>query len=175
MSNQSEQSPKKRGPKKGAPNAGRPKTTVEERLNKKTFTSITIQKLYEKGLTDKQVADILEMSERQLTTWKQDEYFSSILKQAKEVADDMVCQSLFKNAIGYSRIRKKPFHYQGKIYYGEEEEFYKGETAAQFIWLKNRRPDEWRDKIENTGNTNELDVGEVHVHIHGSKSKLLDD
>ena len=37
------------------------------------------------------------------------------------------------------------------IEYAEEEVFIPGNTTAQIFWLKNRRPDKWREKQHETG------------------------
>ena len=51
--------------------------------------------------------------------WARDGF--NALKKGKEVVDFEVENALFKNAIN-------------------------GDTTAQIFWLKNRRPDKWRDK-----------------------------
>lgn len=74
------------------------------------------------GLTDEQIAENIGITAATLYEWKK--RFSDIseaLKKGKEVVDFEVENALFKNAIN-------------------------GDTTAQIFWLKNRRPDKWRDK-----------------------------
>ena len=83
------------------------------------------------GLSEKQIAQNIGISESTLREWKK-KYpaFSAALKRGKEVVDYAVENALLKKAIG-------------------------GDTGAICFWLKNRRPDKWRDKPEpknSTGN-----------------------
>lgn len=67
--------------------------------------------------------------------------------------------ALFKSATGYTVKVMKPMKLkeekqkvgEGRIVterveYVEEEVYIPPQTAAQVFWLKNRRPDKWRDK-----------------------------
>lgn len=76
------------------------------------------------GNTDEQISEQLNISRSTLSLWKNVHGFSDILKECKEVADDMVEMSLLDNAINNQNV------------------------TAQIFWLKNRRPSEWRDKVE---------------------------
>lgn len=74
------------------------------------------------GLTDEQIAHNAGITAKTLYEWKNK--YSSIcksLKKGKEVVDFQVENALLKNALN-------------------------GDTTAQIFWLKNRRPDKWRDK-----------------------------
>ena len=74
------------------------------------------------GLTDEQIAKNMGISYSTLKEWK-NKYsaISATLKKGKEVVDYEVENALLKSALG-------------------------GNTTAQIFWLKNRRPDKWRDK-----------------------------
>ena len=99
------------------------------------------------GLTDKQLAKYFECSEATLNTWKK-RYpkFLESLKKGKEIADGEVALSLFKRACGYSHPEEKVFCNEGHITTHETIKHYPPDTAACFIWLKNRAG--WRDRHE---------------------------
>lgn len=113
------------------------------------------------GLVDKQIAANIGVSERTFTNWKS-KYpsISSVLKKGKEVVDRQVENALLRRALGYEYEEVKE-----KFEYGEitERTVTKKEvvpdTTAQIFWLKNRKPDKWRDKpdYEDTSAINKLD------------------
>lgn len=78
------------------------------------------------GLTDDQIAHNIGISRATYYDWKNKHPdFLDALKRSKEVADYEVESALFKKA---------------KM----------GDTTAQIFWLKNRRPEKWRDKADMT-------------------------
>lgn len=83
------------------------------------------------GLTDEQIAKKIGISRETLNQWKH-KYadISDTLKKGKEVVDYEVENALLDSALA-------------------------GNTTAQIFWLKNRRPDKWRDKppVDNTNTT----------------------
>ena len=88
------------------------------------------------GLTDKQIGNNIGISQATLYEWKkQFPELSDTLKKSKDVVDRMVENALFKNAI-------------------------EGNTTAQIFWLKNRKPDKWREKpaYEDTSELDKLDA-----------------
>lgn len=113
------------------------------------------EKLCKLGATDRELADFFQVSESTLNLWKlEHEAFSESLKHGKEIADKRVEQSLYHRAMGYSHQAVKIFHEKGEpepviVNYIEH---YPPDTTACIFWLKNRKPEEWRDvqKIEQT-------------------------
>lgn len=125
---------------------GRP-TKYHDRL-----TMLAARLLAEKGMTDVQIAEELEVTEATITGWKKKypDFFSS-LKEGKSSADDKVEAALYQRAIGFVNPKAvKIFMPQGapEPIYAPYEEYYAPDVAAAFIWLKNRRPEKWRDKHE---------------------------
>jgi hypothetical protein len=57
-------------------------------------------------------------------------------------------KSLYHRACGYSHKAVKIFQHGGQTIEHEYIERYPPDTAAAIIWLKNRRPQEWRDRME---------------------------
>lgn len=114
------------------------------------------------GLTDEDIAKNMGINVRTLYTWrdKYDQIFQS-LKEGKEVADRVIENALYKSAQGYKVTLKKAFkvhkiEYDTKtgrrkreydeIVQAEEEEYVPAQVTAQIFWLKNRKPEKWRDK-----------------------------
>ena len=105
------------------------------------------------GLTDEQIAKNMGIVAGTLYTWKNKyKEINEALKKGKEVADYEVENAMHKSAIGY-------FVEETKTYINEVEgvktrrvektkKWIPPNTAAQIFWLKNRRPDKWRDKPE---------------------------
>ena len=99
------------------------------------------------GLTDEQIAQKMGISKGTLYDWKNKfPEFSNALKNGKEVVDTLVENALLKRALGYNYLevteedgdlgyKKKTVHKQMPP-----------DVTAQIFWLKNRRPDKWRDK-----------------------------
>ena len=76
------------------------------------------------GLIDEQIAHNMGISTTTLYEWKKKySEIADTLKKTKEVVDRQVENALFKKAI-------------------------EGDTTAMIFWLKNRRPNDWRDKRE---------------------------
>jgi transcriptional regulator with XRE-family HTH domain len=112
------------------------------------------------GLTDDQIAENIGVSRSTLSEWKN--RFPDILdalKKGKEVVDIQVENALLQKALGINKIVKKPIKVKEVIYdngkrvketesieYADEEIYIPPDTTAQIFWLKNRRPDVWRDK-----------------------------
>ena len=113
------------------------------------------EKLCRLGATDKELADFFEVSVDTINEWKKVHAgFSESLKKGKGVADAEVADRLFKRACGYSHTDTKFATFEGQITDREEyEKHYPPDTIACIFWLKNRRPDLWRDKVglEHTG------------------------
>ena len=87
------------------------------------------------GLTDEQISHNIGISVKTLYVWKNEHgEICEALKKGKEVVDYEVENALLNKALG-------------------------GDTTAQIFWLKNRRPDKWRDKpIEKTSEDMEVKV-----------------
>jgi len=105
------------------------------------------RKLARLGATDMEIADFFGITDRTLYRWKI-EYsaFCQALKVPKKEADERVKRSLYQRAVGYSFTSEKVFQYQGKIVRAKTVEHCPPDVAAAFIWLKNRDPENWRDR-----------------------------
>lgn len=107
-------------------------------------------KLCALGATDADLADFFEVSIRTIERWRgEHEDFCRAVKEAKETADARVERSLYQRALGYSHDAVKIMQNAGEIVRAEYREHYPPDTTAAIFWLKNRKPEEWRDKIQN--------------------------
>ena len=98
------------------------------------------------GLTDEQISRNMGIAYSTFREWKKKySAFSAVLKRSKDVVDREVENALFKRAMGYK---------YDEVTYERGEEVKRvtkevaPDTTAQIFWLKNRKPAEWRDKIE---------------------------
>lgn len=127
---------------------GRP-TDYDESMNEQ------VMKLCLLGMTDEEISQFLEIETSTFYLWKK-KYpkFSEAIKKGKEDADAEVAHKLFRRASGYSHPETHVSNVGGEIVLTPLEKHYPPDTAAAFIWLKNRRPKTWRDKqeIEHSGN-----------------------
>ena len=116
------------------------------------------------GLTDEQIAYNVGISRSTLNSWK-DKYsdISDTLKRGKEVIDRQVENALLKRALGYEYTETT------REYIPELDEMkttkkvtkqVAPDTTAQIFWLKNRKPDKWRDKreVEDRSAVDKLDM-----------------
>lgn len=102
------------------------------------------------GATDKQIADVLGITEQTVNAWKKDHpAFSEALKTAKLAADGDVAKSLYRRALGYSHPAVKILQYEGQPVEVPYTEHYPPDTTACIFWLKNRWPSMWRDRVDN--------------------------
>lgn len=116
------------------------------------------RKLCKIGAIDKDLAEFFGVSEKTINTWKIDypEFLQS-LKGGKEMADQRVERALFERAIGYEHPSEEVFQYQGSPVRVDIIKKYAPDVVACIFWLKNRRPDLWREKpIAETDNTAEV-------------------
>lgn len=104
-------------------------------------------KLCRLGATDKELADFFGVAESTLSKWKLDfPDFSEALKAGKVAADANVADSLYRRAFGYSHPDVHISNYKGDVTITPITKHYPPETVACIFWLKNRRPDLWREK-----------------------------
>src|SRR5262249_11600614 len=110
--------------------------------------AVVARRCCERGMTDIEVADMLGIGSATLYRWKL-EYpaFSRVFKLGKAEADNRVERSLYSRAVGYDYIAEKPVMTR----HGQKTMQYRAhvppDTAAAVWYLKNRRPDRWRDSF----------------------------
>lgn len=109
------------------------------------------RKLCELGATERELADFFEVSERTLLRWRNaHKELADAVRIGKERADARVEQSLYRKALGYSFDSVKIFQHQGAPVEVPYVEHVPPDTTACIFWLKNRKPKEWRDKVDHS-------------------------
>lgn len=105
------------------------------------------------GLYDKQIAYNIGIAEDTFSTWKRErEPIRQALKKGKEVVDREVENALHKSATGYWVEEEESLI----EIIGDREKRKKritkkwvpAQAVAQIYWLKNRKPDEWKERKE---------------------------
>lgn len=146
------------------------------------------------GLTEEQIAKNMGVSRKTLFNWKESHLpILHALKKGKEVVDRQVENALLKRALGYEfeevtyePVPIKPYiNDEGKVVEYElgitkkVKKQVSPDVTAQIFWLKNRKPNEWRDKqeISHSGGLNntysELSPEERQQRIEELKKKLI--
>jgi len=115
------------------------------------------------GLTDKEMAGVLEIDVSTLGNWKNDfPEFLEAIKKGKDAADANVSKSLYERANGYDyeEVRKET---------GTSGEYTIDKTTttkkhippdvgAIAFWLKNRRGKKWNDRIPTDDTTDDKPI-----------------
>lgn len=106
------------------------------------------------GATNTDLANFFGVTHETIYAWQsQHREFSDALKLGKDEADGRVERALFHRAVGYSHEAVKIFMPAGAVAPVEAPyiEHTPPDTTAGIFWLKNRKPKEWRDRVEHTG------------------------
>lgn len=127
---------------------------------------IKIQGWARDGLIDKEIAHNIGVGYSTLREWKKlYPEIGEALRKGKEVVDRIVENALYKSAIGFMQKIKKPVRIKEVEYdpktgkkiresekwvQVEEEIYIAPQVTAQIFWLKNRKPDQWREKNDLT-------------------------
>ena len=122
------------------------------------------------GLTDKDIAEKkIGISERTFCDWKKKySAITSALKEGKAPVDTEIEDCMVRSAKGFKVKEKKAFKVkttkkkdgmeitEEHMEVVEVERYVDPVVIAQIFWLKNRKPDYWKDKRE-TVDTNAID------------------
>jgi len=113
-----------------------------------------IQFLARKGLTNEEMASVFGVTRQTFFNWqtKHKEFFDA-LNDWKDKADSEIERSLYERAFGYTHPETKVFCNNGEIITEQVTRHYPPDPTSMIFWLKNRKPDKWRDKtnIEHSG------------------------
>ena len=116
------------------------------------------------GLTDEDIAHNMHINVSTLRRWKHEHpEIADALRLGKDSADRIVENALYKSACGYTVKVRKPVRSrrveydpvtgrktaEQEVWQAVEEEIYiQPQVTAQIFWLKNRKPEQWRDKAD---------------------------
>lgn len=126
------------------------------------------------GLSNEQIAHNMGVSAKTLCEW-QNRFgeFRNAIKKGKEVVDREVENALLKRAMGYETVEeieepvedKETGETQMRVTKRVKKQI-APDVTAQIFWLKNRKPDEFRDKrdVELSGH---VDLGSVIEKARG--------
>lgn len=138
--------PVPKAPKAKKPEAKKPKKTGRP----SKFDSLDlakVEKLSKAGLTNEQLATACDIDISNWYEWlnKHDAFRESV-KDWKGESDKNVERSLYERATGYSCPETKVFSSNGVITTQEVTKYYPPDPTSIIFWLKNRQPENWRDK-----------------------------
>jgi hypothetical protein len=133
------------------------------------------------GSTNSQLARMFGVDEATIDGWMvRHPIFNRAIKYARSAADELVEASLLARARGYTHPEVKVFcaPRTGEIMTHEVVAHYPPDSTALIFWLKNRRPEQWRDKRDETNVPTEdsasqlrADLAEMERRTNGDKEK----
>lgn len=98
------------------------------------------------GGTDEDLAKMLDVSVDTINNWRISRpEFAEALEAGRDIADNRVERTLFQCAVGYEYEEEKAFLFEGVVIKERVKKFAPPQSQAQIFWLKNRRPEKWRD------------------------------
>lgn len=131
--------------------------------------------LASKGFTDEEIASLYNVSRQTVDNWKKKypSFFAS-LKDGKDIADKAVEVSLFKRARGYSHPDVNITNYKGRAIITPIIKHYPPDPTSMIFWLKNRKKEEWRDKLdhEHSGKDGEPLVFSIGVMSKEAQARI---
>ena len=125
------------------------------------------------GATDSDISKKIGVVLSTFCEWKNRfPQISEALKKGKAPVDFEVENALLKRALGFEYVEKKKVRMpDGSERIENTVKYVVPDTTAQIFWLKNRRPDKWRDKHEVTTAAQ----GQLADLIDGLKEPVTDD
>ena len=110
------------------------------------------------GLFDAQIAKNMGIGEATLYRYKANHpEIKEALRKGKEVVDIEVENAMLKRALGYTvRIVEQKIDKFGDVHECVRDVHIPGDVTAQIFWLKNRRRQQWRDKVEYSNDGGEI-------------------
>ena len=105
------------------------------------------------AMTTFEIAQHFGVSAGTLNIWvMKDPEFAVALRMARVMADERVEQALYHRAVGYSfQSEEVKIHDDGRVTRTPIIKHIPPEVGAATFWLKNRRGDVWRDKVDVSG------------------------
>ncbi len=159
---------KKKTKRKNKPGAGRPKGSIKPvrrasekqrlikihgntKLTKEIKTGIA--KLLGRGYSQVQVGKILGVSQSTINRWVAFNPDLRIdIKLQEQLATDMVERAMFDKATGNVVTHERKIEFDVNTGHEKTTEYkektHPPDTASSIFWLKNKRPDQWKDRHE---------------------------
>ena len=157
-------------------------TASATRLRKPRFKKEYTQQAYKLcllGATDSELAKFFDVTPEVLTRWKKNhEEFGRQITKGKKAADMEVALSLYQASIDRIVTTKQPIKCK-EVYYDDNgkrvekervevvavEKHIPADFRSQQFWLKNRNPNQWNDKGDDSAEPQHdiiLDLGNGH-------------
>jgi hypothetical protein len=115
--------------------------------------------------TIEQISKVVGMSQGRVRDWvTRYDSFAEAVKTVQDTADDRVVSSLYDKCIGRMVTESKDVISKGKAITLTTTRWVAGDVVAMIFWLKNRRPDAWK-------NMEEKMVANIQVNVVGSGSR----
>ena len=122
--------------------------------------------LCERGFTDQEIADLFGVTDRTLYRWKLEHpEFVQAMKIGKDVPDDRVERSLYALAIGYEHDDVDIRTAGVRIVKTKIRKHYPPHAVAAIFWLKNRRREQWRDRVDSQDGSDSPTPEKITVEV----------
>lgn len=139
------------------------------------FHPVWVEKLAKLGATDVEIADTFDVSVWTIHEWsKVYPEFSHARRQGKSLADAEVASKLFHRATGYQHEETDVKVLNGEVVLTPVVKNYPPDTNAAMFWLRNRRPDLWRDKPPEATDNDESKPVKVVVEVKDARKPDAD-
>jgi hypothetical protein len=101
------------------------------------------------GATNEELAGFFGVARRTIDNWIATiPEFAAALKDGREIIDATVAKRLLSRALGYSHEAVRIMQYRGAAITVTYTQHYPPDTQACIFWLRNRRRQSWREKVE---------------------------
>ena len=124
------------------------------------------------GATDEIICGKLGVGVSNFNKYKKEHVeLEKVLRENKDIIDMQVENALLKNALGYSYDEVKTIieDIDGKKVARKEitKKVVPGDSKSQIFWLKNRKPEQWKNdyRVNMSGNVNVENTGQVNLNI----------
>ena len=111
-----------------------------------------VEKLALLGATNEDIAEFFGVSTQTLSNWmRKDADFAEHVRRGKLEADGNVASRLYARAMGYEHEDEHIAVVNGEVVKTATVRRYPPDATSMIFWLKNRAPNQWRDRQEHTG------------------------
>lgn len=100
------------------------------------------------GATNKELADFFHVSEATFEKWgERHPDLRESVRDGRKLADAEVAEKLYQRALGYNCPETHIIKLNGEIVLQEVTKHYPPDPASMRLWLTNRQPELWRNKM----------------------------
>lgn len=124
--------------------------------------------------TDEQLASFLGVSTKTIDNWKnRHPDFLQAVQEGKKIADANVAEGFYRRAVGieFTEVTRELVGTELTVT-KEVTKFIPPDAGAALNWLKNRQPQDWRDKVE-VAHSGKIDTNDLSTLSDEQLAKLL--